>query len=306
MNKPDDEFNTSAAGSLLALGLSAVNSFVGAKTKKDMLAVGQTLDSALGRLSVVEAATTALAAPPAATVPTRVPAGTKFAVGGDSREFQATVGDESLNLWTYNVSRLLRGRLNIVQHVAVGGALMSDFLSTQAPAVSQAIGGVITDFGINDIIQSRKSLAELKVAHTAIMAWARSRDLWWIDTTTTTAAALTASERNVLRAFNLWRSKRGVDYAKFRCVDLARYSSKPDLSNITDGWHSDGLHLITEGAWQVARRVAPDFAEIFDPYETEFSVVVNSNPYFSGAWVGSPFGLTPEGFGLDTGERVHG
>jgi len=79
---------------------------------------------------------------------------------------------------------------------------MSDFLSTQAPAVSQAIGGVITDFGINDIIQSRKSLAELKVAHTAIMAWARSRDLWWIDTTTTTAAALTASERNVLRAFN--------------------------------------------------------------------------------------------------------
>jgi len=63
MNKPDDEFNTSAAGSLLALGLSAVNSFVGAKTKKDMLAVGQTLDSALGRLSVVEAATTALAGP---------------------------------------------------------------------------------------------------------------------------------------------------------------------------------------------------------------------------------------------------
>jgi len=228
-----------------------------------------------------------------------VPAGVKFALAGDSRFYQAAQGGRDQQIWLYNLNMLLGGCINIRQHLAAGGAWMTNSLTEQFAFARSDIGGFITDFGINDIILSRRNLAELKAYHIQIMNWMRARGAYWIDTTTTTAQSLTLAERNVLAAFNTWRLTNDHGYAKYKCIDIARYTNKPDLSNIRDTWHDDNLHLNLFGSWSLAYSVVDDFSGVFAPVGKNLPALqMLPNPdllgFSSGAYGPQPAGCAVE------------
>lgn len=232
-----------------------------------------------------------------------VPTGTKVALFGDSRFFQSAQGGRDQTLWIYNVDSLLGGSINTVQHLAFGGAWLTNAMSEQLVNARSDIGCFISDMGINDIILSRKTLAEIQTAHRAIMAWMKARNAYWIDTTTTTAAVLTLAERNVLAAFNEWKLTNNHGYDKYKCVDLARHTNKMDLSGIRDGWHDlDDLHLNMTGAWGTAFLVKPDFEKLFSPLplEPEYHQFLY-NPALENFTSGT-YGPLPSGLGIDVAD----